>query len=358
MSAYTEDDVQRLAGVLDAARQTGIFHGSYTLARWVLDRWPVEGSTPLDSPLPPMPEEYYAPDATPLDSPPAGEVVSVQPPADEILERVEARLRRHFHGADGYAAKGHAASAEDCTPCYEAAEVVSGMVDEARAADEPAPVPPPVDALRCFEHDFSVVAEHTEGDVTVCLGCGERGDEQTADRLSEVLEALATIRDSYAYGADNFDPEHWDETVDKLRALWAAGVEEGRRESRAQTDSILENVIVDQTRAAELLREYFHPDDGDALDGHVRSADGECSVCTDMLAAARRAHAEAYELGVAEGRRQATEERAPEPEHGEVTLKGCLGVSPSHGRGDLHWWRCSTPWCAGHVCDARTVDHG
>jgi hypothetical protein len=89
-----------------------------------------------------------------------------------------------------------------------------------------------------------------------------------------------------------------------VEGVRAAGVEEGRRESRAMTDAMVQNVIVDQTRAAELLREYFHPDDGDALDGHVRSADGECSVCTDMLAAARRAHAEAYELGVTEGRRQ------------------------------------------------------
>lgn len=60
-------------------------------------------------------------------------------------------------------------------------------------------------------------------------------DEQVSIRrdglVSDVVGRLARIRDSYAYGADSFDREHWDETVDKINALWAAGVEEGRRQA-------------------------------------------------------------------------------------------------------------------------------
>ena len=88
----------------------------------------------------------------------------------------------------------------------------------------------------------------------------------------------------------------------------------------------------------------------------------------------------AWRAGVAEGRRQLDEEiksrvltsaRAaaeafgPVPDsvtvsyervHGSgVTLKGCLGVSAAHGKGDLHWWPCSTPGCVGHICDERAA---
>lgn len=62
--------------------------------------------------------------------------------------------------------------------------------------------------------------------------------EIPADKLSELLKALATICDSYAYGADNFDQEHWNETVDKIRALWAAGVAEGHRQATDELDNL------------------------------------------------------------------------------------------------------------------------
>lgn len=42
MTAYTEADVERLATVIHDARVGGISYGNYTLARWILDRWPVE----------------------------------------------------------------------------------------------------------------------------------------------------------------------------------------------------------------------------------------------------------------------------------------------------------------------------
>ena len=35
-----EADVERLAKIIHDAGKLGIRHGDYTLARWILDRWP------------------------------------------------------------------------------------------------------------------------------------------------------------------------------------------------------------------------------------------------------------------------------------------------------------------------------
>jgi hypothetical protein len=42
---YTEADVEHLAEVIHDARDKGIWHGNYTLARWILDHWKPGGTT-------------------------------------------------------------------------------------------------------------------------------------------------------------------------------------------------------------------------------------------------------------------------------------------------------------------------
>jgi len=151
------------------------------------------------------------------------------------------------------------------------------MPDPTRA-DEPAPVPPPVDAPLCFEHDFSVVAEHTEGDVTVCLGCGERGDEAEPAWLDRVASAAAV------YGHPATSEGAYDQLVTEVRALWAAGVEEGRRQLDAEIHT---NVFTSaRTVAAE------------AGFGPVPE-----SITVSYERRASAYEQEIYDAGVAEGRR-------------------------------------------------------
>lgn len=90
--------------------------------------------------------------------------------------------------------------------------------------------------------------------------------------------------------------------------LWTAGVEEGRR----QRDEEIHADVLNSAR--QVAREAGFGPGPDSL-----------SVT--------------YE----------TEERTEE-QHAEVTVKGCLGGDSLHGKRDIHYWRCSTPGCPGHLC--------
>lgn len=63
------------------------------------------------------------------------------PFTEEDLQLAETGLRKWFHSdVDGYAHKGHAATAEECAHCYEAAEQAVSALAEAGRLLPPDPV--------------------------------------------------------------------------------------------------------------------------------------------------------------------------------------------------------------------------
>lgn len=183
VSVFTDADATRLAGIIDDARRAGIHHGNYTLARWILDRWPVEVSTPIASPAPhddgcgcnivpqpaacsrvtPHQRHEWWPNSFRQECPgvtaPAGEVVSVPPPA-HVCDYVEPDGATHG-------------------VCH-----LPGVHGGRERAAEPAPVPPPVDAL------LNLVDE---------LHSAVRDDDSNAiDRARGNI--VMAVRDMYAAG--------------------------------------------------------------------------------------------------------------------------------------------------------------
>jgi hypothetical protein len=304
VSAYTEADVDRLAQVIDNAREAGIHHGNYTLARWILDRWPVQGSTPEDKLIDEVITDA-GPGSTPLEDGEAARPVvanlakirylgetllaALQPLADATNDMVE-RLGQTpgstpldspapavVHRCPPYGSSimpccgrspfevpsGRIAVDPALVTCAApAGEVVSVPPPAPAPAAEPVPVPPPVDAL------LVLVDEHA------CWEAERAEWHQAlmADERSGVPSKIPTYRVDRAEKAAALCRGRIAET---LRALWAAGLEEGRQQSAGQLKKERESF----GRLALLY-------DGAVSDGDAR-----------------------YAAGVAEGLRQATEER-------------------------------------------------
>lgn len=183
---------------------------------------------------------------------------------------------------------------------WENGDVVVSVPPPAPArADDPAPVPPPVDAL------LNLVDE---------LGQASHALGVAAERWSEVDMAAATAERDVARG----------NIVMAVRDLWAAGVEEGRRQRDAEIHA---NVFTSARLAA--AEAGFGPAPESVTVSYERRASAyeegiydagitEGRRLLDETAATAAAHA--YELGIAEGRRQATEERTEEVERLQALL--------------------------------------
>lgn len=181
-------------------------------------RAPVEGSTPLDSPTSMrcahctaaigVNEMFSVMDGCRhrlcsrcLDqdhecaAAPAGEVVS-----GDVVEAIMDTIDCYPGPVAGGPTRAHI---EQLIRDYAAGQRAQGVEEGRRRADEPVPVPPPVDALR------------------------------------GVIEAARIYgRLAYADGRDDNDPEksaaHWPTVKRAAEALWATGVEEGRRQRDAE----------------------------------------------------------------------------------------------------------------------------
>jgi hypothetical protein len=283
---YTEADVEQLAEVLNAARDAGVHHGNYTLARWVLDRWPVEGSTPIASPARGFVDRYAQRLAEEQAAAPAGEVVSVPPPGEAdvyLCPTCEAVITF---------TTGEAPRCPNCPP----------------SVDEPAPVPPPVDALLKLVDEFG----EDMADSGMADGTGAR--ETGTQCMLDAQQAR-------------------DKIVTALSGLWTAGVEEGRRQQdgggtdreacedhdRLQADlaALGEHVMPLKPRTHHALatliaqvRAWQSADQKGYEPGDLAEA-AEVLLGTLLLdggAAERLSAANVWERGVAEGRRAAEAE--------------------------------------------------
>lgn len=290
----------------------------------VLDqREPVEESTPLDSPEPafrcpvcPHAVRDHTEDgcpgcgcearAVPLDAPPAGEVplatggIVTDPPvllvgegpidwaaAMEQSQRavaVSALLAAEYAPMLGPNAGRWTPASPGDTP----GDLVPGEADNPQPIDAAVPVPPPVDAL--FPAHW------------------ERGHRLDLDkRATERPDPWCICGAAWLEGSC--------EVLDAIKAAWAAGVEEGRRQDeQASMQTLAERDEYHEAAdklAAAIADAYGvdigeHSSDNDpwqnALDAVTEAGGGRW---------VRAAH----EDGVAEGRRQATEERT-EADHG------------------------------------------
>jgi hypothetical protein len=288
---YTEDEVTLLAGMIYDARRAGIHHGNYSLARWILDRWPVEESIPLDSPAQcghgiAVAGAWLECQNTPdhaglhisgrsrwrtgggLEPAAAGEVVSVPPP-DRPLATGGTLTDPPFQFAEPEAG---------CTLTVPPVAVdrspsLSAPVATAYGAPAagPAPVPPPVDALDEILNLAELLAD------TRVKAFDALNRQVVGFRQRKVAQRYADAAAGYRLAI-----------AVAVEGVRAAGVEEGRRQRDAEIHS---NVL---TSAREVAAEAgFTP--------APESVTVTYDVTTDPEAA--------FAQGVAEGRRQATEER-------------------------------------------------
>jgi len=227
---------------VDAIAVVALLNGEEDDALWADDpiaavSLPVAGSTPLDSP--------------------AARLVLDPSSALETLRYQLAAWRSA--GQEGY----------DPGDLAEAAEALLAAPPTPQLADEPVPVPPPVDA-------FLDLALKRYRDI-----CERRGD---GGRVVVAEEALIDMRDKVLSEVARLHGE-----------AWAAGVEEGRRRAEDEFDNWRTYQL------AKLVYQYFHVDAGDNSD--------PVDVAISVLEEAIRDH------GTEGGRRQETEERT-EVEHG------------------------------------------
>jgi hypothetical protein len=206
--------------------------------------------------------------------PAAGEVVSVPPPDGPSAIPLSQAIAKACADSPEFAAAYAKANAPAVNCVYDVWGADFGVQAGARCvnadpvhqgvhhSDPPAPVPPPVDALLKLIDEF--------GDARHDVGLLVGGPSETSDETEEVAVRLAAAINAAVNG------------------LWAAGVEEGRRQ-----------------RDAEIHAEVL----ASAREVAAEAGFGPAPESVTVSYVAAGPVAAAFARGVAEGRRQATEER-------------------------------------------------
>ena len=187
---------------------------------------PVEGSTPVASPARARPRGLdallgYVADH--LNTAPAGEVVSVPPPVTE--ERLRAALAHDYERID---------------PIQFRREVLGEFPPdvEPRVADEPAPVPPPVDALEEILKLAERLAVH-RSDAARDADRGRASARQHHERADAVRLLIAIkVEEVRAAGVEE-GRRRLEETAATAAAhAYELGIAEGRRQQAAEVERL------------------------------------------------------------------------------------------------------------------------